>query len=272
MFLSSILYPSPFLSEKRLFSSFTERWVVITGASSGIGAALARRLIAQRANLLLIARREDPLKKLCDEAHQAGCVAEYRAVDLRDPIALQCLCDELPRSLPRVDYFFANAGKSICRPLLESLSRAHDFDRTIDLNYRAVVHLSLALIPLLSKSSGAIVLTSSVSLLYPLTPKWSAYHASKGAVDIWCQTAAMELRQVGCSVGIAYMPLVATPMSAANERYQHLPAYTADEAAQILLRLAMSRKRAYIPWWARVTAPIARLCSPLVRAYFHHFV
>ncbi|MDN4753936.1 SDR family NAD(P)-dependent oxidoreductase [Porphyromonadaceae bacterium W3.11] len=268
---SSILYPKPTLSEKRLHHFFSGRIVIVTGASSGIGEALARQLINVGANLLLIARREEPLRKLCEEAHEAGCSAEYYAVDLRDPIALKHLCEELPQRLSQVDYFFANAGKSICRSLLESLNRAHDFDRTIDLNYRAVVHLSLALIPLLSKTQGAIIYTSSVSLLYPYAPRWSAYHASKGAADIWCQTAALELRYVGCSLGIAYMPLVDTPMSAANELYRNLPSYSADDAAQILCRLAISRRRTYIPWWARVTAPLARLCSPLVRTYYRSF-
>ncbi|GAD05086.1 short-chain dehydrogenase [Porphyromonas crevioricanis] len=260
-----LLYPTPRCSEHRLKVHFKGRWVVITGGSSGIGAALARRLIRCGASLLLIARRETELKALCQEAERAGCHAIYRAVDLRRRDDLEQLCEELPGLLPSVDYFFANAGKSICRPLLESLDRAHDFDRTIDLNYRAMVHLALALIPSLKRAKGGIIYTSSVSLLYPKTPHWSAYHASKGAADLWCRTAQMELPPQGIQVRIAYMPLVATSMSQANKAYRHLPCYTADEGAMLLLRLATGRRLFYVPWWARLTAPLTHLFTPLLR-------
>ncbi|MBB6275478.1 SDR family NAD(P)-dependent oxidoreductase [Porphyromonas circumdentaria] len=265
-----LLYPTPHSSPSHLHKHFAGRWVVITGASSGIGAALARRLMAAGAHLLLIARREEELQTLCREAEQIGCRALYRALDLREKEALEALCAELPRLLPSVDYFFANAGKSICRPLAKSLDRAHDFDRTIDLNYRATVHLALALIPALERARGCIVYTSSVSLLYPKTAHWSAYHASKGATDLWCRTAQMELPVRGVRVRIAYMPLVATPMSQANEAYRRLPSYTADEAARLLMRLAMGRRAFYIPWWARLTAPLARPFAPLLRWLYRY--
>ncbi len=261
----SLLFPAPHCSEQKLKKRFAHRWIIITGASSGIGQALARQLIVCGANLVLIARREEPLQALCREAQQAGCQALYRAVDLRNSEQLKQLCLELPLLLPQVDYFFTNAGKSICRPLMKSWERAHDFDRTIDLNYRAMVHLSLALMPLLLRAQGSIIYTSSVSLLYPLVPRWSAYHASKGAADIWCRTAQLELPQQGVDVRIAYMPLVDTPMSQVNETYRRYPSYTARQAAMLLLRLAVGRQIYYIPWWARITAPIARAFTPLLR-------
>lgn len=265
-----LLYPTPHCSERRLQARFAGRWAVITGASSGIGAALARQLMRYGAHLLLIARREEELQTLCREAEQTGCRALYRALDLREKEALETLCEELPRLLPSVDYFFANAGKSICRPLAKSLDRAHDFDRTIDLNYRATVHLALALIPALERARGCIVYTSSVSLLYPMVANWSAYHASKGATDLWCRTAQMELPARGIKVRIAYMPLVATPMSQVNKVYRHLPSYTADEAARLLMRLATGRRAFYIPWWARITAPLTRPFAPLLRWLYRH--
>lgn len=111
------LYPVPHLSEKRLEECFKRRWVVITGASRGIGFAMTRRLMQAKANLYLIARSETELQTLCCEARAMGCQAECRAVD----------------------YFFCNAGKSICRKVVDATDRLHDFDCTMTLNYRVML-------------------------------------------------------------------------------------------------------------------------------------
>ena len=131
-----------------------------------------------------------------------------------------------------------------------SLDRMHDYDRTMDLNYRSMVALSLALMQSLREADGRIIYTSSVSSRYPFAPGWSAYHASKCAANAWCRTARRERKKLGVKVQVAYMPLVHTPMSDVNETYKELPAYSADEAACILLKLAMSNKFRYKPWWA----------------------
>ena len=149
-----------------------------------------------------------------------------------------------------MSHLFCNAGKSINRSIGDSIDRMHDYDRTMDLNYRSMVALSLALMPSLRNAGGRIIYTSSVSSRYPFVAGWSAYHASKCAANAWCRTARREHKQLGVKVQIAYMPLVHTPMSDVNERYKNMPAYSADEAACILLRLAMSSKFRYKPWWA----------------------
>ena len=150
-------------------------------------------LIEARANIVLIARDEKELSKLCSDARIKGCEADYYAVDLRDREALSALCSELHDRYSEVDYFFCNAGKSICRLIEDALDRLHDFDRTMDVNYRSLVALSLAIIPSLVKSKGRIIYTSSVSTLYPAFGGWSAYHSSKVAANMWCRTASKEL-------------------------------------------------------------------------------
>ena len=260
-----ILYPRARVSQQRLRECFAGRWVVVTGATSGIGLALTRLLIGAGANLYLIARREEVLSSLRDEARKQGCEVDMMAVDLRDREALQRVVADMQERLPRVDYFFCNAGKSIHRKIEDALERMHDYDRTMDLNYRALVALSLSLMPLLKMGEARIVYTSSVSTLYPAAPGWSAYHASKSAANVWCETADAELRKQGVRVQVAYMPLVHTPMSDVNEQYKHLPGYTAEEAAMQLLKLSMGKCRSYKPWWARITAPVAQLLSPVVR-------
>ena len=248
--LKQIVYPTKTVSNKKLGKLFDGKWVVVTGATSGIGEALTLRLIAAHANLFLIARNEEKLKFLCDKARENGCEAHYKAIDLRRREELDSWCETLRKELPAVSYLFCNAGKSIKRKISSSVDRMHDFDRTMDLNYRSMVRLSLALMPSLRNAGGRIIYTSSVSSRYPFVPGWSAYHASKCAANVWCRTARREQKQLGVKVQVAYMPLVHTPMSDENETYKNLPAYSADEGACILLKLAMSKKFRYKPWWA----------------------
>lgn len=272
MFASSLwgplIYPPPSLSHSQLLSVFAGRRVVITGASSGIGAALARRLMSVGTNLILIARSEASLSALCEEAKHYGVEALYRVADLRDRKILLTLCEELASQFDYIDFLFCNAGKSIHRSLLHSLDRLHDFDRTMDLNFRSSVALSLALFPSLQKAHGKIIYTSAVSTLYPPAPGWAAYHASKEAGNVWFKTAAVEWLRLGVTVHIAYLPLVHTSMSMSNDLYRHLPAYTAEQAAGLLLRTSLGKRICYIPWWARVTVPWARMLRPVISFFY----
>ena len=104
-----LIYPKANLNKKKMYDAFANHWVVVTGASRGIGEALVRRLIASHANLFLIARSEEQLHSLCKEAREAGCKADYCAIDLRDRERLDQLCQHLKGSLPCVDYLFWSA-------------------------------------------------------------------------------------------------------------------------------------------------------------------
>ena len=247
---------------------FCRKWVLVTGASHGIGRALTEKIINAGANVFLIARSEADLRLLCAKAKQMGSSADYCAIDLRDREKLEQLCQKLRETLPRLDYFFCNAGKSIHRKINDAQDRLHDYDRTMDLNYRSLVALSLAILPALKASKGSIIYSSSVSTLYPMAPGWSAYHASKSAANTWCETADSEFAPLGVHVQIAYLPLVHTAMSDVNEQYKHLPAYTPADAANILLKLAIRKVRTYKPWWAKFSAPIAYLFAPIIHLYY----
>ena len=265
---AALAYPQVRLKPAITKEHFSGKWVLVTGASHGIGRALTEKLIDADANVFLIARSEADLQYLCDRAKQRGNRADYCAIDLRDREKLELLCQKLKETLPQLDYFFCNAGKSIHRKITDTLDRLHDYDRTIDLNYRALVALSLALLPTLKASKGSIIYSSSVSTLYPMAPGWSAYHASKSAANTWCETADSEFAPLGVHVQIAYLPLVHTAMSDVNEQYKHLPAYTPADAANILLKLAIRKVRTYKPWWAKFSAPIAYLFAPIIHLYY----
>ena len=264
----ALAYPSISLTPDITREHFSRKWVLVTGASHGIGRALTEKIINAGANVFLIARSEADLRLLCAKAKQMGSSADYCAIDLRDREKLELLCQKLRETLPRLDYFFCNAGKSIHRKINEAQDRLHDYDRTMDLNYRSLVALSLAILPALEASKGHIVYSSSVSTLYPMAPGWSAYHASKSAANTWCETADSEFAPLGVHVQIAYLPLVHTAMSDVNEQYKHLPAYTPTDAANILLKLAIRKVRTYKPWWAKLSAPIAYLFAPIIHLYY----
>ena len=268
----ALAYPQVRLKPAITKEHFSGKWVLVTGASHGIGRALTEKLIDADANVFLIARSEADLQYLCDRAKQRGNRADYCAIDLRDREKLELLCQKLKETLPQLDYFFCNAGKSIHRKITDALDRLHDYDRTIDLNYRALVALSLALLPALKASKGSIIYSSSVSTLYPMAPGWSAYHASKCAANTWCETANSEFAPLGVRVQIAYLPLVHTAMSDVNERYRQLPAYYPADAANILLRLAIRKGKRYQPWWAKLSAPIAYLFAPIVHLFYKRMV
>lgn len=264
----ALAYPSISLSPDITREHFSGKWVLVTGASHGIGRALTEKLISAGANVFLIARSEADLRLLCAKAKQMGSSADYCAIDLRDREKLEQLCQKLRETLPRLDYFFSNAGKSIHRKINEAQDRLHDYDRTMDLNYRSLVALSLAILPALKTSKGSIIYSSSVSTLYPMAPGWSAYHASKSAANAWCETTNSEFAPLGVHVQIAYLPLVHTAMSDVNEQYKHLPAYSPSDAANILLKLAIRKVRTYKPWWAKLSVPIAYLFAPIVHLYY----
>ena len=264
----ALAYPSISLTPEITKEHFLGKWVLVTGASHGIGRALSEKLISAGANVFLIARSEADLHHLSAKAKQMGSCADYYAIDLRNREKLDQLCLKLKNTLPRLDYFFCNAGKSIHRKINDAQDRLHDYDRTMDLNYRSLVALSLAILPALKASKGHIIYSSSVSTLYPMAPGWSAYHSSKSAANTWCETANSEFAPLDICVQIAYLPLVHTAMSDVNEQYQHLPAYTPADAANILLKLAIRKNKSYKPWWAKLSAPIAHIFAPIIQLYY----
>ena len=264
----ALAYPTISLSPDITREHFSGKWVLVTGASHGIGRALTEKLISAGANVFLIARSEADLRLLCAKAKQMGSSADYCAIDLIDREKLEQLCQKLRETLPQLDYFFCNAGKSIHRKINDAQDRLHDYDRTMDLNYRSLVALSLAILPALNASKGHIIYSSSVSTLYPMAPGWSAYHASKSAANAWCETENSEFAPLGVHVQIAFLPLVHTAMSDVNELYKHLPAYSPADAANILLKLAIREVRTYKPWWAKLSVPIAYLIAPIIHLYY----
>ncbi len=129
----------------------------------------------------------------------------------------------------------ANAGHSIRRSVADAYDRFHDFQRTIDINYLAPVRLLLEVLPAMrERGSGHIVNTSTIGVLVPPAPEWSAYVASKAALDAWTRVASSEIVGDGITFTTIHMPLVRTPMIAPTKMYDAFPTLTPDEAADLI--------------------------------------
>lgn len=235
---------------RRLTQRLKHKTIIITGASYGIGESLCYLLADIDCNLILVARTVDKLRELKQRLTMSKAKVDIYAADLRDQEQLDGFIKYI-QNLP-VDIFINNAGKSICRPVMQSLDRQHDFERTIKLNYLTPVQLCLALIPKLQQSKGHIINVSAVNVLFAPAVNWSAYQASKTAFDQWLRSAMPELHNRQIKVSTAYLPLVKTRMIEPTKAYQNLPALQPKQAATIISYLLQTQKRQYKPWWAMI--------------------
>jgi NAD(P)-dependent dehydrogenase (short-subunit alcohol dehydrogenase family) len=233
--------------------------VLVTGASFGIGEALALRLGAAGARVLLAGRTEARLEELALKVTQAGGEGRPFAFDLANPDEVARAGGEIAQV--GVDVVVHNAGKSIRRSLGRSLDRPHDFQRCMAVNYLGPVALQLALLPrMLERGTGHIVSVSSVGVRLPPAPRWAAYLASKTAFDVWMGAIAPELRLRAIRCTSIYLGLVHTRMSAPTPLYRNMPGQTPDEAAQVICRALVRKPRRTGPWWL---PPVRCLALPL---------
>lgn len=259
--LEHLLFPSTHVDAVRLAAAMAGKTVVITGASYGIGEQLAYTLAGTGAQLVLVARTEEKLRAVAAEVFRRGGMATVHVADLTIPSSVDTLAAELLHLPGGINYFISNAGKSIRRPLFESLDRYHDFTRTMGVNYLGPVQLLLKLLPVLVRNSAHVINISSVSVLLPPAPRWAAYQASKAAFDQWFRCAVPELETMGIHTTTIYLPLVRTRMIAPTEIYSAAPAMDPTHVARKICR-AISRKQSIVrPWWL----PVAELASLLLR-------
>lgn len=240
----------------RLRRAMAGRVVLVTGASSGIGAATAELLGSAGAIVLLAARREALLDELVARIASAGGSATAYVADLADLAAVDRLVAEVLADHGRVDVVVSNAGKSIRRSLTDTEDRFHDVTRTNAVNYLGPVRLLSGLLPSMrDHGSGHVVDVSTVNVDLPVA-HWAVYTASKAAFDAWLRCVAPEIRADGIATTTIRFPLVHTPMSAPTYD-PSLPGLTADQAAEVVGRALVTRPRLLVPWWVRVSAPIA---------------
>src|SRR5688500_13687868 len=208
--------------------------VVITGASSGIGRAAAVKIAAPGGIPLLVARTQEKLEEVKAEIEAAGGSAYVYPCDLSDFDAIEELVPRMLADHPAVDMLVNNAGRSIRRSVKLSYDRFHDFERTVGLNYLSPVKLMLGLLPHMSeRRSGHIVNVSSIGV-QTSPPRFSAYVASKSALDAFTRVVSSETIGDNVTFTTIHMPLVRTPMIAPTKIYDSFPTISPEEAADLV--------------------------------------
>ncbi|MDX6697062.1 MAG: hypothetical protein QOE65_459 [Solirubrobacteraceae bacterium] len=208
--------------------------VVITGASSGIGKAAAHKIAAAGGIPLLVARSMDKLEEAKKEIEDAGGTAYAYSADLSDMDAIDRVVEEMLSEHPAIDMLVNNAGRSIRRSIKQALDRFHDYERTMQLNYFGAIKMVMALLPhMQERRFGHVVNVSSIGA-QTNPPRFSAYVASKAALDAWTRVVASELIGDGITFTTIHMPLVRTPMIAPTKIYDSFPTISPDEAGDLI--------------------------------------
>jgi NAD(P)-dependent dehydrogenase (short-subunit alcohol dehydrogenase family) len=229
--------------DRTLRGAVNGRTVVITGASSGIGKATAIKVAAAGGIPLLVARNKDKLEETKREIEIAGGTAYTYSCDLSDLDAIDGLVKEIFADHPAVDYLVNNAGRSIRRSLAHSYDRFHDFQRTMQLNYFGTIKLIIGLMPhMRERKRGHIVNVSSIGVQVG-PPRFSAYIASKAALDAFTRSISSEVVGDGVTFTTIHMPLVRTPMIAPTKIYDSFPTITPDEAADMICEALRSKPK-----------------------------
>jgi len=219
------------------------RHVMITGASSGIGRATAMKVAAADGIPMLVARNVEKLEEARAEIVAAGGTAYVYAADLSDMESVDRLVGRVLADHRHVDMLVNNAGRSIRRSIALSYDRFHDFERTMQLNYFGAVKLIIGLLPdMRERGFGHIVNISSIGV-QANPPRFSAYVASKAALDAFTRVVASEVVGDGVTFTTIHMPLVRTPMIAPTKMYDAFPAITPDEAADMICDALRTRPK-----------------------------
>ncbi|HEV3093210.1 MAG TPA: SDR family oxidoreductase [Solirubrobacteraceae bacterium] len=234
----------PSISRGRtLAQAIAGKRVLITGASSGIGRAAAIKVAAAGAIPLLVARNVEKLEEVRAEIIAAGGLAYVYAADVSDMEEIDRLIERVGEDHRHVDMLVNNAGRSIRRSIALSYERFHDFERTMQINYFGAVKLIIGLLPQMrARGNGHIVNISSIGV-QTNPPRFSAYVASKAALDAFTRVVATETIGDGVTFTTIHMPLVRTPMIAPTKLYDAFPTITPEEAADMICEALRTRPK-----------------------------
>ena len=220
--------------DRTLKGTVAGKVVLITGGSSGIGLAAAHKFAEAGATTIICGRDQDKLDEACAEAKAKG----YQFIAYSADIADMTDCDRFVQLLidnhGGVDFLINNAGRSIRRAIESSYDRFHDYERTMQLNYFGCLRVTMGFLPgMVEKRKGHVVNISSIGVLTN-APRFSAYVASKAALDAWTRCASSEFADQGITFTTINMPLVRTPMIAPTKIYNNVPTLSPEEAADMI--------------------------------------
>jgi NAD(P)-dependent dehydrogenase (short-subunit alcohol dehydrogenase family) len=219
------------------------RTVVITGASTGIGRGGALKIAAAGGVPLLVARTREKLEEVKAEIETRGGAAYVYPCDLSDLDAIDACVELMLSEHASIDMLVNNAGRSIRRSVALSGDRFHDYQRTMQLNYFGAIKMIMALLPhMRSQRFGHIVNVSSIGA-QTNPPRFSAYVASKAALDAWTRVVSSEVIGDNISFTTIHMPLVRTAMIAPTKMYDAFPTITPEEAGDLVCEAIRSKPK-----------------------------
>lgn len=230
------------------------RTVVVTGASRGVGRAVARRCAGAGAHVVLIARDADALEATASGIRSRGAGATALPCDLRDLDAARAAGERVVAEHGAPALLVSNAGHSIHRDLEAYTDRFHDVTRLAGVNLLGPIALALPILAAMTETgAGQLVSVGTVGMVLP-GPGWSVYTATKAGFDAWLRSVSPELTASGVAASSIHLPLTRTSMSAPTYAGSRLPALSADDAATWVCRAVVTRQRVVAPWWGRFGA------------------
>jgi NAD(P)-dependent dehydrogenase (short-subunit alcohol dehydrogenase family) len=244
--------------DRSLRGAVAGKRILVTGGSAGIGKAIALRVAQAGAKTLIVARDQEKLDRTREEFSAQGLEVETYSADISDPAQCAAFTQLVIGEHGGIDILVNNAGRSIRRAIENSYDRLHDFDRLMRLNYLAAVQVTMGFLPgMAERRSGHVVNISSITAI-TLASRFSAYVASKSALEAWSDCAACEFLDRNIAFTNVNMPLVRTRMTAPTKFYEHVPLLDPDEAAGLVVEALIHRP-------ARVATRLGRF-GQIVRA------
>jgi len=222
--------------DRSLGGRVRDKVVVVTGGSSGIGKATAIKLAGAGAKVILVARGEEKLVETKQEIDAAGGKCWMYTADVSDLASCDALVARVLKEHGTCHFLVNNAGRSIRRGVINSFDRFHDFERTMQLNYFGALRLIMGFLPkMIEQRQGHVINISSIGVLSN-APRFSAYVASKSALDSFSACASSEFLDKGINFTTINMPLVRTPMIAPTKMYENVPTLSPEEAADLVVQ------------------------------------
>ncbi|MGI9296011.1 MAG: SDR family oxidoreductase, partial [Pseudomonadales bacterium] len=238
--------------DKSLRGNVNGKVIVVTGAGTGIGLAAAKRLGQAGAKVVICGRTLEKLEAGKQEIEEVGGDVYVYTCDLSDMDSCDTFIKQVLDDHGQVDILVNNAGRSIRRAVEHSYDRFHDFERTMQLNYFGCLRLSLGVLPGMStRRSGQIINISSMGVVGP-PARFSAYIASKSALEGWTRCAEAEFSDRNIHFTNINMPLVRTPMIGPTKAYDYAPTLSPEQAADMVVDAVINKP-------SRITTGMGRM-------------
>lgn len=252
--------------------TWSQQVIIITGASAGIGKALAYRLAPESPNLVLVARDQVRLREVADTCERLGATTLVIPTDVADPQACAEMIQATMENFSRIDALVNNAGMSMWSTV-EDVQDVSRFRRIMDVNFWGSVYCTKFALPYLRRTQGRIVAISSVASLTGV-PSHAVYCASKHAMNGFFESLRIELAGTGVSVTIVAPDFVQSEIHARSLGADGKPLgrllqdhgsfLSAEACAEIIIRAMAGRKRFVVTSVRGKVGRWVKLCFPQV--------